>query len=371
MSTTKTTPTPSIEKLKKLFDIVDVQQYEYYDQIICKNKSTRNSLIDYEVWLDIKTKRKFGAEKLASEILDHIDKLFAVPKIRQVQTGLFEELEIEKDESSFWESFNSYFIYDDDDYLKLLPQSNEEMIKLCKHYILLGIEDEDRHDEYWFENNGYISSDEALSDRELLSRLYSILRICFVENSHNGCDWKTYRYFASYHAQQYTISHDSGDAIVYDLNQPEFVAWLRDIFNVPFREPTTDKEMIKQCLNDVADRLFGSLKDITFKEILDKATNKKTFTSSIKSLFKKDSGYSGGGGPRDDCYSSSITQDSGVHLEIVQRTDYRQSLGRDISQAESGRNSYTTVLDAKDNELYELMYDMFSTKPQYTQALLF
>lgn len=376
----------SFDALKKHFDVVEVEENEIYDLFICKNKvKDKANFIQYEVWLCTKI-RKNQKENFADNVLKYIDKLINFDKTDSVQLSLFVETKIEKENKrisskylSFWDCVSDYYFFDFNDYLKDIPNNDEEMIIFVKECITLYFKNpEKEYDFFNFEYDEYFTS-EPISDREMLSRLYSQLRMCFglstyVEDKYADCSndkfWlitkkgKTKkRFYSSYYSAKLKIELYDEKTKFYDLYNEEFCCWLREKLNVPYREPLTDDEIIKDSLLDFSKRFIKDEKE--FYSYIDNAKDAVDFRKNIVSYIKKFVNYTGhhggGSGPCDDCYSVSYGYDSNyLYLSISQLNEYRKQLNRKID-LKSSREDYTFIFDVKGVEVFEKMYDYLST----------
>lgn len=380
----------NFDTLKKYFDVVELEEKELFDLFICKNKVNQNKLIQYEVWLCTKIK-KGKKEDFAKDVLTYIDKLINHDKKNIKQLSLFDEEFEEKsnkksiDELSFWACINDYFIFDYDDYLDSIPQTNEEMIAFVKECITLYLENPNK--EYDFFDFDYeFSQSEPISDREILSILYMELRMYFglstyVEDRYmidmsNTIHKTTYkgeickRFYSSYHSAGLKIESIENNTKFYDLYNKEFCSWLREKFNIPYKEPLTDKEVIKDSFISFARKFFEDENQLYY--YINTSKNEVDFRKTVISFIreKNESGHMGSaGGPFEDCYSFSYTYDiNHLHFRVSQRNEYRKQLGREIV---GDKHSYTNVLCLEGHEIFEVMYQYLSDKPTYIQGTLF
>lgn len=236
-----------------------------------------------------------------------------------------------------------------DDYLKNIPKDNEEMIKLVKSCITLYFENpEKEYNSFDFEYDEYFTR-EPISDREILSRLYFNLRIYFKLDSETV--------YTSYHGARLKVKFNKPK--FYDLYDQKFCSWLREKLNVPYREPLTDNEVIKDSLLDFSKRFIKDEKE--FYSFINDAKDAVDFRKNIISYIKKSGDYTGhqggGGGPLNDCYSISYGYDlNHLYLEISQLNEYRKQLDREID-LKSSREDYTYIFKVKGVEVFEKMYE--------------
>lgn len=396
-SKSKKTKVSSFDTLKKYFDTIEVEEKELYDLFICKNKAnnTKAGFIKYETWLCVKI-RKNNKEDFAKEVLTYIDKLINNDKTNVIQLTLFDEIKeksnkISIDDLSFWDCINNYYFFDYDDYLKDIPQTNEEMMDFVKKCISLYFENQEKkYDFFEFDDDNRYMTSEPISDREMLSRLYSCLRIYFgvstyVENRFmvdlSGGIFETTskgdirrRFCTSYYGARLKLELYGNEVKFYDLYNKEFCNWLREKLNVPYREPLADNEVIKQTFLSYSRNFFKDENELYF--YIKSSKNAVDFRKSIVSFIKenKESGHMGsGGGPLDDCYSYSYGYDiNHLELSITQLNEYRNQLGRVIIKHEDGwKDDFTYILNIHGNEVFESMYKYLSDKPSFVQATLF
>ncbi|MFY4796960.1 hypothetical protein ACOTVS_10575 [Aliarcobacter butzleri] len=374
----------SFDTLKKHFDIVEVEEYEIYDLFICKNKTKdKASFIQYEAWLCTKI-RKDKKEGFAEEVLKYIDKLINFDKTDSTQLSLFIETEIQKEnrkvsskDLSFWDCINDYYLFDLDDYLKDVPKDNEEMMAFVKECITLYFENpEKEYDSFDFEYDEYLTS-EPISDREMLSRLYTKLRMYFGLSTYVEDRYTDYfdgfslitnkgetkkRFYSYYYGTRLEVRLYDEKSKFYDLHDKEFCSWLREKLNIPYREPLTDNEVIKDSLLDFSKRFIRDEEE--FYSYINDAKDAVDFRKNIISYIKKLGNYTGhmggGGGPLDDCYSISYGYDlNHLNLEISQLNEYRKQLDREID-LKSSREDYTYIFKVKGVEVFEKMYEYLS-----------
>jgi hypothetical protein len=387
----------ALNKLKKQFDIVEVKEKEDFDLFVCKNKVKKPTagVVEFEVWLSIKVKKN-KVEFFAEDVLVYINKLFNFDKVKCKQIGLFDneiENNINIENLNFWECINDYLIFDHDDYVNTIPKTDDEMIQIVKDCINLYLEDpEKEYDHFTFcDRYDYFLTKEPISDREMLSRLYTVLDINFgistyVEDRYSidglgsiisitKKGSKKYRFDSSYCGNEYTINIYNGKTKVYDLYKKDFCLWLRSKFNIPKREPLADFEVIKKSFKSYANKFFDNEEQL--KSFLSIAKNAEDFRKKVVSFLNKDSENKGhfgsAGGPLNDCYGFSYGYDlNHLYLQITQLNSYRETLNREIIKNDS-RWDYdkTYIINIQGNEVFEKMYDYLSDKPIYIQATLF
>jgi len=390
----------NLQKLETHFDIVEVQALDTHEVLTCKNIVNDKPGIDYEIWLNIKVQKSSGAERGAEEVLKYINKLFKSPNSTPTQIGLFDEPDSLYDKKNidnltFWECFNNYCLYYDDNFLHTLPQSNEEMIEVVKNCLTLVLENPEKEYEHFsFDDDyNYFATNEPISDREVVSRLYSTFRAKFgsyiqVEDTYSIDDSKNvfayvdigeirHHYYASYYDNEYKLEYQSGKKY-YDLYQVDFIEWIREQFNIPRKEPLTDKEVLKEQLKRLAYSLISNSKKFDLIDFINKSKDAKDFKSKFSKFIKEEcssSGSMGGyGSPLDDCYSASGGTDiNHTYLTVDQKSDYRKSLGRDTVGVNTDYMSEgrTTIYSVKGTDVFLDIYKYLSNKPTYIQTTLF
>ncbi len=399
--TNKKKQVSALETIKKHFDVVKVIEYEDYDVLECKNvvKKLNAGCIQFETWLNLKIKKN-NIEDFCKEVLKYKDKLFNNTTSKTlVQTSLFEDDVLTTNkltikDLSFWQSLNDYYIYDYDNYIDDIPQTNEEMIEIVKECLTKYVKNpEMKFEKFCFNDDySYFRTNEPISDREMLSRLYSSIRIYFgistyveetytidlsneVRQLHSIGD-KNKRFYADYYGTDYVISFDDEKSKVYDLYDKDFCTWLRELFNIPYRKPLEDIEVIKEGLVNFSKRFFDE--DNSLESFIAISKDAKDFRKNIFSYLRKDSskfsGHSGGGcGPLDDCYSVNYTYDiNDLAIVITQLNTYRKQLGRETEENNDiWKKDSTCILNLKGNEVFEGMYTYLSNKLTYKQATLF
>jgi len=390
----------SLEQLKTLFDVVDVEKKEYFDVLTCKNKVNNHPFIEYEVWLSLKVKKyntsynkDDGIEKAAAEIIKHQKKLFENKK-SFVQIGLFEEEKPKNiyESLTFFQCFNNYCLYDEDLYIHTLPKSDEEMLLIVKNSIEKYLAEPDKEfDEFTIEKYFIDMQNKAMSDRDIITKIYSNVRVKFglykeYEDFINVDDSYTVHIFerdknkmyskceARYYSYEYQISLDSHPTLTYDLNKPHFVKWLREKLNIRYKAPKSDDEVIKESLERLANNMYPGTKDENFDihALVNSCKTEKEFKTKFTNLITSHPNYRAGhmggfGYPDDDCYSINGGYDiNHLSLGIKQKTIYRKMLGREVTESD-----YTMVYEIKDNKIYTEMYKHLNLKPQYVQTTLF
>lgn len=286
---------------------------------------------------------------------------------------------------SFFELFNhstAWWSYNDNDYIPFLPKSNTGMIELVKDAIVRGTTSEKGHgrfDDFWWDDEyDYICRDGALSDIELLSRVLMEIRLYLVPYK---------RYFYVYVDDSYS-THNTSDKEgetdyrfwfdgrkingsswykrelpTYDLNDADFILWIREHFDVPYKEVISDEDILKENLDGLFSRVYGyENPEFPYKDEIKKAKNFKEFKSRAKSFAKLGNG--GGSGISLDGFNASYDlYSSGKNkvLTIEQNIEQRISLNRSIEGLELSDNRDNSVYVYKLNfdEALEKAFELF------------
>jgi hypothetical protein len=411
-----------LDQLEKWFDEVVLEEMPKYYLLTLRDK-TNKANYDYIAWLQLKIAyadtnscSKTSKEKLegaCKSILDWVEILKNFERSDEgKQLSLFEEdnqNDLEKEpespngdgnwskyfkecakvrknnlmkQYSFFELFNyttSWWCYKDSDFTPFLPKSNAEMIELAKDAIVRGTSTKEgygRFDDYWWDDEyNYICRDGALSDIELLSRVLGALRLHLVPYKNYFNVWTDDSYSASKHAE--SIDHRfwfdgrklhgsswvNGNMPTYDLNNINFIEWLREFFTIPYKEVISDEDILKENIEGLFSRVFGSENPLfDYQEEIKKAKHFKEFKSRAMSFAKLGNG--GGSGVSLDGFSASFSLYGGRKgkvLTIEQSIEQRISLNRSIEGLEesSHRNDSVYVYKLNFDEVLEKAFELF------------
>lgn len=419
--------TPSSENMKKLqkhFDSVEVVEKEEYRVLILKDRANKSN-IDWVVWLEVKIRygqKSERASKIDEEyltgacesILDWVELLvdFEKGKNESKQLSLFgddseDDFEVEpkspdsngnwakyfkdcarvrrnnlKKQYSFFELCNltdDWYIYRDLDYRNLLPHGNKEMIEIVKQEILKVGTSADRGS--FNDEVNYICKNGALSDIELINRVKHLIHMELVPYVREFYVWVDDSYSANTREKEIshrcwfdgkTINaalHDYRDYPVYDLNDVDFIAWLRNHFNITNIECISDEEVLKKNISHYMNSMLWYKREgYNFEEKINTFSTWKQFKSDILS-YLKDNGLSsnngGGSGYSIDSFRGGYSLDKKGHVEVLQNYRDREAMGRDIESLPRHQNneSQVVVYDLTGDEIYKQAFELFTNKP--------
>lgn len=422
----KENSTSEIKELEKHFDEVVVEAKETHYCLTLRDKANKANH-DYIIWLQVmvaysntNTCSHTSEHKLSGAckaILDWVS-LLKKPEsdCKPKQLSLFgepdeDELESEpkypvgEDEGShakyyrdlekvrksnlmkqysFFELFDSqgsWWIYKDmTEQEKLLPKDNKAMIELVKDAIVKGTSSKEGHgrfDDYWWDDShNYICRDGTLSDLELIARVKQLIRLYLVpyqRASHVSYDmsYTTWNIEAS---TQYHYWFDgkkiNGSSWVptshlpeYDLNDKDFILWLREHFNMKHAEAISDEDILKENLKGFFQRLTKSSEEINLELLLQPMKDWKEMKAEIES--KKPKGHNGsGGGYSIDGFKAECSIDKKGNIKIVQDVEVRKSLMRsnDGLKVDIYRESNIVVYDVSGDDIYKEAFRLFGKK---------
>jgi len=393
-----------LKELRKYFDLVEVEDLENYRTLTLSNiVKNRDTVIQYEVWLQVKiayvsgnyrySENKF-LESVCTEILKWKDKLlFFDKKKKGVQLSLFDD-EPSEDEPlekySFFElcplNGDTYGTYHDMDYRKYLPKSNKEMIELIKNAIVKGTSSEKgygRFNDFWWDDEySYMTRDGALSDYEIISRVKSLIRLYLVpyhrdrrvsvDLSFNPTvvEAKTdYRFWFDGKKINSCGHHwyEEKHLLTYELYNSEFIAWLREYFNIPCKEMLSDEDMLKRKVFETLQFILSYKKDEY--DLFEKVRTfdswksfKKDFMGSLKNNNLNFIG--GSSGYCIDGFSSSINGNEKIAKLVITQDIYARKLADrnidDLDRDDFNKNK-VIVFDVEGDEIFKLAYEFILT----------
>lgn len=395
------------------------------------------SLIQYCVWLQLKINKKIEieTEKFLSikdskeyiescikSINDWSEKLINFENKNQ-QLSLFEEhnnVELEKEpespkggednawnsyhkkvdkvrknnlmkQYSFFELFNdhsSFWLYKDIDFRKSLP-SYDETINLIKNLIIKYKDNPGRYEDGWFDD-GYewITRDGALSDIELYNRVMFQTRLYLVpykEYFHVSTDDSyskfifeestSYRFYLGNGKFEHCGSSDLDkyELPKYDFFNEEFIAWLRETFNVPYKDIDSDDEVLKDALKQFFDGyLWYGKEEYNWQERIKNFKDWKVFKNDFFN-FKKEKNIDNNGGSSlcaDDGYRGSLCFDkSSYGIEIYHKNSIREKIGREIKPSHNDNESL--IFKLKGDEVFKKAFELFSSNTKQLTLLDF
>lgn len=417
----KETSNKYLDILNKHFDEVVIKEEAEFTRLTLRDKTTKANY-DYIVWLEVKvalgstnSNSKSSSDKLEGAIESMSHWIEILKNFEKSDTGkqmsLFEEdneddLEPEpkspqggEDRSwtkyfrdrervrrsnlmkqySFFELFNyvgQWWSYSDTNYVKNLPQSNEDMIELVKKFVAGDTSDTIISQENeWFDEYQYLTRDGALSDIELYDRFLCLLRFDLVP-------YKSYFHRHvddgfNLHAHEESISHrfylrgttingmawENKELPTYDLNNADFILWLRNYFKVPYKEVISDEDILRKNLLG----LFAHVYENSY-DVIDEIKNSKSF-KEFKAPALSNAILGNGSG---SCYSldgfngnySLYKGRKGKVIEITQDIDFRLSINRSIDNLEKTefRENEVYVYKLNFDECLEQAYKLFRPK---------
>jgi hypothetical protein len=412
-----------LDELKKHFDEVVVEAMPMYNLLTLRDKCNKANY-DYIVWLQIKIAyaetnscSHNSDEKIkgaCKSILDWIPILKDFEKSDEgKQLSLFaedDEDDLEKEpespngengnwgkyhrecekarknnlmkQYSFFELFNSttsWWRYQDIDFTRFLPKSNAEMIELVKIAIKRGTSSKDGHgrfeDYWWDDSSNYVCRDGALSDIELLNRVLMMIRLhlvpyksyfrVFTDNSYSASELEEktdYRFWFDGRKVNGS-SWVNGDMPTYDLNDADFILWLRDFFNIEYKEVISDEDILKDNIDGLFMRVYGfENPSFIYRDEIKRAKNFKEFKAKALSFAKLGNG--GGSGVSIDGFSGSYSLYKGRKGDVItieQNIEQRISLNRDIEGLEKSdfRDNSVYVYKLNFDEVLEKAFELF------------
>jgi len=424
----------SVVDLKKHFDEVIIEEFSKYNLLTLQNKANKANY-DYVIWLQVKiafkdtngcshsTQSKLeGAIKSISQWIDTLVNF--ENSNTGMQLSLFEEedqneLEVEpqypsagddknyakysreiervrksnlKKQYNFFELVDingTWWHYDDTDFIKFLPQSNEEMIELAKQFIL-GTAPKDLVTNFFEDEYNYITRSGSLSDNELISRVVSQLDMDLVaynapfrvsvDNSYSShaIDAHISSRFYTRRGEVCGSSWNNQNLPKYDFKNPDFILWLREHFNVSFIEPISDDDILKGNIEHFINSMLWYGKDeYDWKSKINTFKDWKQFKSNIHSFLKGlgiDSRNGGGSGYSLDGLSGGYDLSKKGSIKITQNLQDRVEMDRlvdGLDRDDWRDNERVIVHDISGDEIYKKAFEFFSEKATLNQITLF
>jgi hypothetical protein len=413
------------------------ESHEKYNILTCKDIVKRtSSIINYSIWLQLKINKshqnsnsyisgkdtKEYLESCIKEINDWSEKLINFEDKNQ-QLSLFDELnkvELEPEpespkggednawnsyfrkqekarknnlmkQYSFFELFNdhsSFWLYKDIDFRRFLPSYNET-INLIKNLIIKYKNNPGRYEDGWFDDKyKWITRDGALSDIELFKRVMFQVRLYLVPYKrffHVSLDDSyskfiieesiSYRFYLSKGEFVYWGSNDFDkyDLPKYDFYNKEFIEWLRETFNVPFKEIDSDDEVLEDALKQFFNGyLWYGKEEYNWQERIKNFKDWKAFKNDLFN-FKKERSIDNNGGSSlcvNDGYRGSLCFDRNSYgLEIFQKNIIRKQLNRDIKPSHNDDESLVFKINGDD--IFKKAFELFSSNTKQLTLLDF
>ena len=277
----------------------------------------------------------------------------------------------------WWWSYHKF------DYRRFIP-THEEMLTQLKEMILKYKNDGGRHNDAWFDNIKYITENEGLSDVELYNRVMRITRLyikpwqrhsgVFYDDSYkkhsepsSKLDYLFYfdgsklslnysnitNYVINCENQKNSIG--SHDLMTYNFYTPEFIAFLREVYEVRKIDSLDDEKAISCALENFAHTL-----NTDWNFILNSCLSYKEFKIKIldganlrDKVFKNMSLH--------DDYVVNIIENKKIRIEVEQRTATREMLGYPIEYTDAYHWSYV-VLNLEGDEIYKTLFEKYKTE---------
>jgi hypothetical protein len=407
--------------LKNHFDIVELEDKDKYRLLTLKDKTKSfNSDIDWIVWLQVKvsygyqdryTTRddNYMLEQVCKKIYTWIDILKNFDKNNQTkQLSLFadeiDENELEPEpqmpttdggwskyhkecedirkrnlmkQYSFFELLDiEYYTYSGIDYRSKLP-TIEGIREKLKQAIIKGTNNPGRYDEFWFDYPSYLTRDGGLSDIELKIRLRSI-RLFLVPYTSPFKAWTDDSY--SLHTREESIDYrfyldgerlttcgphdnDKLDLPTYnDLYNLEFLDWVRNTLNIPYKEVISDDDILRENLRHYFNSLlwYGKV-NYDFVKKIQTFQNWKQFKTDINLYLKINNIDSNGGGSAYslDGFSGNYSKDKKGQIKITQKQNERISLNRNVDLPLNDYGEYI-IYDLTGDEIYKKAFELLN-----------
>jgi len=421
-----------LDTLNRLFDEVILEEKEKYQLLILRDKVAKPNY-DYVNWLELRienqhdngwstTSKQDTLKRVLEKLVLWVDLLKNEDSSKPKQLSLFgededslEELPTRPDGCEGWEKYHKeyekvslrnikkkytffelfsqdYYFYKGIDYRKSLP-SKEEVRELYKQAILNGKDNQGRYDEFWWDNPSYIMKSDGLSDTELRDRLSSIRLFlvpytdyfsCFIDDSftdHSSEDKSSkisYRYYLDGTKLSTSTHHDFDtlDLPSYDgLFDAEFLEWVRNTLDVPYIEPMSDEDVLKENILDYFDSMLWYKRyDYDTKQKINACKNWKQFKADILSFCKDnaiDISNGGGSGFSIDGLSGNYVLEKKGSITITQEQSIRISLNRNIDDLEINNYGEYIVYRLSGDEIYKKAFDLFNKNQVANQVSLF
>jgi len=421
-----------LDILNRMFDEVILEKKEKYQLLTLKDKAKKPNY-DYIVWLQLKIQLGYDNQYYHSSksdedmlkgvlesLVDWVDTLKGFEKsLQPKQLNLFGESEDELEPepempkggedrgwNSYWKKLHEvrkrnlkrkytffelfhprYYIYAGIDYRKQLP-SLEESRELYKKAILAGKDNPGRYDEFWWDYPEYIADPDGLSDIELKARLHSI-RLWLVPYwqdayvspdlsyfEHKIDEGVSYRYYLNGTKLSTCGSHDNDKLELpsYEgLFDTEFLDWARKTLNIPYKEPISDEDILKENLKYFFDSLLWYEKEnYDYLHKINTFKDWKQFKADILN-FCKEKGVDcngAGSGYSIDGFSGHYSLDKKGEVKVEQHCQIREELNRNLDLEINDYDKYI-VYKLVGDEIYKKAFDLFNKKEIANQVTLF
>ncbi|MFA6195285.1 MAG: hypothetical protein WC656_01420 [Sulfurimonas sp.] len=279
---------------------------------------------------------------------------------------------------------NSWYAYHEIDYKHLLPQSDKEMIELVKEAIVKGTssgEGHGRFDDFWWDDShDYMTRNGALSNIELVDRVKSLIRLhlvpytrefhVFTDLSYSSWEFEKktdYRYWFDGKKIIGSSWNDDKDLPSYELYDLEFIDWLRNHFNIAYKEVISDDDILRENIKHYMSSMLGNCRNqYDFIAKINTFRDWKQFKADIFSFMKEkgvDRSNGGGSGYSIDGFRGSYSKDKDGNINISQNLEQRISLNRDSNLLRcSYREDDVFVFNISGDEIYKKAFDLFKVE---------
>lgn len=290
-----------------------------------------------------------------------------------------------KKQYTFFELYDdnsASYIYREVNWRAFIP-SDEKVLEEMKRVITKYKNNPGRYDDGWFDDvYNYVRRDGALSDYELYTRVRFQTRLFFVHytsfkhanvdlsfNANVYEDRESYRYWFDGKKMNGNSFDNILDNKEYDFFEPDFVQWLRDTLNVPYKDYDTDEFTLKNAIEQF---MCGYSVMDNWKEVLNKCNTSKEFVSEINTYLTivKPSLRNGGSSLCcNDGYGGGISYDKKGSIKVTQNLKIRDMLGRDTYETTSYLDEDALIYDLNGNDIYIKAFELFKTNSESQSSL--
>lgn len=265
-----------------------------------------------------------------------------------------------KKKYSFFELCNltgKWHIYHDpkmvQGWIDKLPKSDKEMIELVKEAIVKGTSSKKGHgrfDDFWWDDESkWMTRDGALSDFEIIARVKGLIRLYLVpyteyfhvntDMSYSSWEFETttnYRFWFDGRKLNGCSWLREDGLPKYNLHDSDFIVWLRNHFNIPYKEVISDDDILRENIKGLFTRVFKDGFDAMREIEISKDSNQ--FKARAMSHAKLGNG--GGSGDSIDGFRANydLWNKKGVILKISQCIEQRLDLNRPVEGFEQYDN---------------------------------
>lgn len=230
-------------------------------------------------------------------------------------------------------------------WIKQLPQNNLEMIELVKDAIIKGTSGDydNRNDEFWWDDDtNYMTRDGALSDYELIARVKQLIRLYLVpyteyfsvstDLSYSAWDCKeqtSYRFWFDGRKLNGCSWLRNDELPTYDLYDSDFILWLRNHFDIPYKEVISDDDILRENVKGLFRRVFKD--DFDAMKEIELAKDFNQFKARANAHAKL--GNDGGSGYSIDGFRASFNLYGGKNGDVItieQSIQQRLELNRPV-----------------------------------------